>query len=109
MKFEVTASGTGKFLWLAVVGTILFGALLFIPTILSSSDRSGAGILIFFMISLAEQKLYLILIPSAIFGLGMYHSAKTGERLTVSCLKWFATALASYIVIFFFAISAAVH
>lgn len=92
---------TGKILsalcWTAV-GLILAATTIFMISLMNSSDHSGAGMVIYFLLMLAGQHFYLAIIPMFVIGFGVAHDVKAGKSVLFSVLRWFLAGVSVYIV-----------
>ena len=90
-------SGVGWFLMAIFWVFMLFGAV----GLLNSSGNSGIGIIAMFLPFIAMEFWYLLVVPFALFGIGMYRAAKKDLPLFRSVLIWGTVSIASYIFLLF--------
>jgi hypothetical protein len=83
--------------WTAV-GLILVATTLFTLSLLNSSDQSGAGMIIYFILLLMGQFYALAIIPMVVIGLGVARDMKAGKSVLFSVFRWFLAGIAAYIV-----------
>ncbi len=94
MQISVTPQGALKVFGWFLAGLFWLCLALGLIGLFSSSDRSGAGMVIMGLSVLAIMHWYVLLIPFGIFTWGMWNAAKTGRGGLVSAFKWLTIALA---------------
>lgn len=109
IKVNVTGKRAGKVLWFLAVALVYIGVFLFINMLLSSFDKSSAGMFMMGIQMIADDYWYLWLIPVIVFGIGMFNSAKYNNSFFLSLFKWFFTAMAVYIVVLSIAVLTALN
>jgi len=100
VSFECTPKKVFSLIGWAAVGTILLCALLVVFVLIDSSDKSGAGMVIYFALQLAASHFYLGFIPVLVVALGVLHDAKADKSPAFSIFKWLLAGLALYVVAF---------
>ncbi|MDO8522942.1 MAG: hypothetical protein Q7S12_01485 [bacterium] len=98
ISLEVTCKKIGFWLsWSAVI-LILVITVLWVLGVLTARGDSGAGMILFFVLSLMGTHFYLWLIPMFFIGIGMAKDARAEKNLVFSFIRWLAAGLAVYMV-----------
>lgn len=98
VNFEINAKKLGSWVWWSTVTIVLIIVVLSILNLLTSSDRAGSGMMLYFTRVVAQTHFYLWLIPITFVGFGMARDVKVGINIFFSFIRWLTAGLAIYCV-----------